>query len=174
MKPFSDNIIFWDTEFSSLNPYKGELLSMGFIKNTGEELYFELDFKGEADPWVKENIIPHLILPKITGEDALKKIDAFLGNSKPYLVAYVNQFDTIYFFKLLKVKDSTKVFPFHWIPVDFASMLFALGVDPEQFSTSPERNKLALELGIDPRTYKSHNALDDARLLKDVYSKLVK
>jgi hypothetical protein len=174
MKPYSDNIIFWDTEFSSLNPYKGELLSMGFVKNTGEELYFELDFQGEADPWVKENIIPNLNSPKISGGEALIKINEFLGNTKPYLVAYVNQFDTIYFFKLLKVKDSTKVFPFHWIPVDFASMLFALGTDPEKFSTDPERNKLATELGIDLVAYQSHNALDDAKLLKEVYQRLIR
>lgn len=28
MKPYSDNIIFIDTEFSSVNPYKGEILSI--------------------------------------------------------------------------------------------------------------------------------------------------
>jgi hypothetical protein len=96
MKPFSDNIIFWDTEFSSLDPYRGELLSAGFVKPTGEELYLEFEFNGEADDWVKKNILPTLIQPKISRTDATQKIFEFIGPGKPYLVAYVNFFDAVY------------------------------------------------------------------------------
>lgn len=35
-KLFSDNIIFLDTEFSSLDPYKGEMLSVGLVKVNGD------------------------------------------------------------------------------------------------------------------------------------------
>lgn len=28
MKPFSENIIFMDTEFTNLNPYEGEIISL--------------------------------------------------------------------------------------------------------------------------------------------------
>lgn len=65
MKPFSDNVIFVDTEFSSLNPYKGEVLSIGLVKINGEELYLELEYQGEVDDWPKQNILPTLKSPKV-------------------------------------------------------------------------------------------------------------
>src|SRR4030066_1628453 len=46
MKPFSDNIVFLDTEFSSLDPYKGEILSIGLVKMNGDGLYLELEYTG--------------------------------------------------------------------------------------------------------------------------------
>lgn len=36
-------LIFFDTEFTSLDPYKGEILSIGMVKENGEELYIELE-----------------------------------------------------------------------------------------------------------------------------------
>lgn len=43
-KFYSENIIFFDTEFTHLDVEIGELLSIGLAKNTGEELYLELDY----------------------------------------------------------------------------------------------------------------------------------
>jgi DNA polymerase III epsilon subunit-like protein len=172
MKPFSDNIIFWDTEFTSLDPYKGELLSLAFVKPDGSELYIELDYKGDMDEWVKQNVIPTLTQPKISREEAIQKMTEFMGPSRPFLVAYVNQFDTIYLYKLLKTDSSTKNYPFHWMQLDISSMLFGLGIDPERFSFK-HKDSLVKELGIDFSKYKEHNALDDARLLRDIYLKLV-
>lgn len=171
MKPFSDNVIFWDTEFTSLNPYKGELLSLAFVKPTGEELYLELDYQGEMDPWVVANVVPTLNQPKVSAEEAIAKIFAFMGSSKPYLVSYVNQFDTVYLYKLLKTDNTTKDYPFNWIQIDIASMLFGTGVDPQKFSIRKPGN-LAEQFGIDFSKYREHNALDDARLLRDIYLKL--
>jgi hypothetical protein len=37
--PYSDNIVFVDTEFSGLEHYLGELISIGLVKPGGEELY---------------------------------------------------------------------------------------------------------------------------------------
>lgn len=172
LKPFSNNIIFWDSEFSDLNPYKGELLSMGFVKPSGEELYLELELPQEMDPWVVENVVPYLNGPKVTKEEAIKQITAFCGDLKPYFVAFVNQFDTIYLYKLLNLKGSTKNFPFNWIHVDFAAMLFANGYDPNAFSGS-NAEKIASELGIDESKYRNHHALDDAKFLRDIYLKIV-
>jgi DNA polymerase III epsilon subunit-like protein len=171
MKPFSDNIIFWDTEFTSLDPYKGELLSLAFVKPTGEELYLELEHDGEIDSWVRENILPTLTQPKVKRTEAFAKIIEFLGPTKPYLVAYVNFFDAVYFYKLIGNKDVTKNYPFHWIFLDFASMMFGQGMDPELFS-GKNKTKLLTEFGIDESKYQKHNALDDARMLKEVYLKL--
>lgn len=162
MIPFSKNIVFLDTEFSTLDPYKGEILSIGIIKLSGEELYLELEYDGPVSDWVKENIIPTLKGPKISREEAKNKIKEFIGNRKPYMVGFVNQLDTAYFYKLFGIENQ----PCFWLPLDFASMIFASGKDPEDLFG------LAKELKIGKKDYKMHNALDDARLLRDVYVKL--
>src|SRR5277367_3332583 len=102
MKPFTDNIIFLDTEFSSLDPYEGEILSIGLIKPSGEAFYIELEYDGPVSDWVKEHILPTLKGPKFSREEAKRKIKEFIGDSKPYMVAYVNQFDDVYFHKLFQ------------------------------------------------------------------------
>ncbi|MBI2068749.1 MAG: 3'-5' exoribonuclease [Candidatus Yanofskybacteria bacterium] len=166
METFSDNIIFVDTEFSDLNPYKGEILSIGLVKLSGEELYLELEYGGEVSDWVKENITPTLTQPKVTREEAKKRIRDFVGGGKPYMVSYVNQYDTIYLYKLFAGEEH----PFFWLPIDFASMLFAAGRDPESYSIE-DKNNFFKEIGIDASKYHIHNALDDAKLLREVYLK---
>lgn len=167
VKPFSNNIIFIDTEFSSLNPYKGEILSIGLVKLNGKELYLELEYDGEVDEWVEKNILPTLKEPKVSREKAKEEIKKFIGDTKPFMVAYVNQFDAIYWYKLFGVDNN----PCHWIPIDFASILFALGIDPESYHE--RRNEFFEKIGIDYSKYKQHNALDDAKLLREVYLKFL-
>lgn len=170
MKPFSENIIFFDTEFSSLNPYQGEILSMGLVKYNGDELYCELAYEGEVDPWVAAHVIPQLTEVKISRADAVRKVREFTGNTRPYMLAYVNQFDALYWYKLLGgVKDN----PFHWIPIDFASMLFAASIDPQGYNWR-RRESFLPKLGIDHARYREDHALDDARLLREVYMKALK
>ena len=166
-RPYSKNIIFLDTEFSSMDPYRGEILSIGLVKLDGEELYLELEHNSEVDPWDKKNILPTLTAPKISCAEAIKKISQFVGNKNPYLVSYVNQYDTIYLYKLFNnIKK-----PFFWLPIDFASILFGMGIDPEAYFPKDKKNFFK-EIGIDASKYKMHNALDDARLLREVYLKL--
>lgn len=167
--PYSQNVIFLDTEFSSLDPYKGEILSIGLIKLTGEELYLELKYDGPFDPWVKKHITPNLNSPKVSRNDAMKKIKKFVGKDKPFFVSYVNQYDAIYLYKLFnKLKC-----PFFWLPIDFASILFGMGIDPEAYFTKDKKNFFK-EIGVDASIYREHNALDDARLLREVYLKMIK
>jgi len=168
MKPFSKNIIFLDTEFSSLNPYKGEILSIGLVKPNGKELYLELKYDGEVDPWVRKNIIPALKGPKVSRETAKRRIRRFIGKKEPYLVSYVNQFDAIYWYKLFGVNNH----PAYWLPIDFASILFGLGINPEAYYHG-DKNNFYKEIGVDHTKYKEHHALDDAKLLKEVYLKFV-
>ncbi|MFA6492814.1 MAG: exonuclease domain-containing protein [Patescibacteria group bacterium] len=159
-------IIFLDTEFSSLDPYKGEILSIGLVKESGEELYLELTYDGEVDPWVKENIIPNLKNKKVSRDEAKQKIRDFVGKNKSVAMAYVNQFDILYIYKLFTIDDC----PFFWMPLDFASILYGLGYDPLEYH---ERQKdMVKKFGIDSEKYQRHNALDDARLLREVYLKL--
>ena len=164
-KPFSDNVIFLDTEFSSLDPYKGEILSIGLAKINGEELYLELEFDGEADAWQKKHILPTLNEKKYSRQKAKEKIREFIGEKKPYAVAYVNQFDMIYSYKLFGIDEH----PFYWLPIDFASFLFFQGVDPEVICNSDKQ--FFNEIEIDSKH--THHALDDARKLRAIYLKLI-
>ncbi len=161
MKPFSDIIIFVDCEFSSLNPYIGEILSIGLVKPSGEELYLELEYDGEYSSWPKEHIVPTLNGPKVSRSEAQVLIKNFIGDNKPYMISYINSYDVIYFYKLFRESGQ----PCYWVPIDFASILFAAGRNPESLL------ELADELNIDRRGYIEHNALDDARLLRAVYMK---
>jgi len=163
--PFTDNIIFYDTEFSSLDPYVGEILSIGAVKMNGEEFYCELEYDGECSDWVKENLLHTLTAPKISRAEAKQKLAEFVGANKPYLMAYVNQFDSLYTYKLF----GTETGPFHWLPLDFASVLFALGYDPEVYMKD-NYTRLANELGVKINDSRhTHNALDDAKFLREVY-----
>jgi len=168
IKPFSDNIIFVDTEFSSLDPYKGEILSIGLVKLNGEELYLELEYAGEISDWVKENIVPTLRGAKVSRGEAIQKIKSFIGDKKPFMVSYINQFDAIYWYKLFGLENN----PCYWIPIDFASILFALGIAPESYYFG-DKNNFYEKIGIDHSKYKQHNALDDAKLLREVYLKFL-
>ncbi|MBU0907772.1 MAG: 3'-5' exoribonuclease [Nanoarchaeota archaeon] len=165
------NIIFMDGEFAKLTPDGIDLISIGLVKPSGEELYLEIEFDGEIDPWVKKYVLPHMKGSKVSREEAVKKIKEFVGKEKPSLVAYVNQFDWMGICRLFGVKepkDIVEIVPFHWVPIDFASILFWKGVEP---GTSPI--KLAKKLRINFAGLKMHNALDDAKLLKRIYEKVV-
>lgn len=169
MKPFSDNIIFMDTEFTDLDIRKGQLLSIGLVKITGEELYLEFEYTDTPHEWVVKNVLPYLNGEQANYGVAQSKIREFIGEwgtegSKPYLVAYVNQFDSVFWYDLF---GSAKDHPAYWIPIDFASILFGFGYAPDSMG----HHRFFNELDIDKKKYNAHNALDDARLLRDVYKK---
>jgi len=113
---FDKEIIFFDTEFSSLDPYEGEMLSLAMVKENGEELYLELEYDGECSEWVRENILPTLKQKKLNRKEAKKIIREFIGEGEPLMVTFVSQYDTIYFYKLFNGPET----PFHWLPIDFA------------------------------------------------------
>jgi DNA polymerase III epsilon subunit-like protein len=168
-KPFSDNIVFWDTEFSSSDPYKAEIISAGFVKLSGEELYFELEVPEYTSNWVKEVVLPMLTDDKISREEAKKKIDEFLGETKPFLMADWDKFDVTCLYKLYDIgEQNPKDMKWNWNSVDFRSFLFARGEDPSGMSTTHEPN-IYTKLGVDYKGYRDHHALDDAKLLREVY-----
>jgi hypothetical protein len=164
-----NEVVFFDGEFSSLDPYVGELVSIGVVKEDGEELYMELLYDGEYSDWMKENLVHTLTGPKVSRQEARDALRGFVGEGKPHVCAFVNHFDTVYLAKLFSEdtrEGETTLGPFHWMPIDFATMLQTYGYDPEQYG-----NKDFLdELGVDTTTFShTHNALDDARLLREVY-----
>ena len=166
----TSNLIFIDTEFSDLDPYSGEILSIGIVKLSGEELYIELDYTGKSSKWVRKNILKTLKQTKISRQAAVDQIRAFIGEEEPFAVAFVDNYDVIYLTKLFGAGQ----LPFKWMTVDFASILFANGINPVKFQLESESAKsFYASLGIDTKKYKHHHALDDARLVRDVWLKLV-
>ena len=167
IKPFSDNIIFFDSEFSSFDTKRGEILSIGMVKMSGEELYLELESTAEPDEWVKEHVIPLLRGEKISSAEAKERIKKFAGPDMPFLVSYVSGYDSVY---LKNIIGQEKNNIFNWRPIDIASMCFALGLNPGTFGDA-DNSGLFDELGIDWKKYREHHALDDAKLLREFYLK---
>jgi DNA polymerase III epsilon subunit-like protein len=164
------NIIFIDTEFTDLDPYKGEILSIGIVKLNGDELYLELESDAEPSDWVKKHIVPSLKETKVSKAEAIKNVESFLGGKLPFAVGFVDNYDVIY---MTKIFGAGKL-PFRWMTVDFASILFAIGVNPVKFQLdSSGATSFYKKLGIDMKKYRNHHALDDAKLLRDVWLKIV-
>ncbi len=162
--PASDNIIFFDTEFTDLDVKKGELLSIGLVKPNGEELYIELPYTKEPHEWVKEHVLPHLSGELTSYEDARIQITEFLGDTKPHLIAFINQLDSVYWYDFF---GSPQAHPAHKHPIDFGSILFGHGFKTTSMSDPDFLDMLkitAQDRGV------GHNALDDAKFLRKVYN----
>lgn len=164
--PFSDDIVFFDAEFSDLDVVRGELMSVGMMSLDGKrELYVELEYDPNTmSEWTKENVEPHLTGEKISHEEARERIRNFCGKSEPHLVATVNQYDMAMWHKLFDGQEE----PINHIPIDFASILFGMGLNPAR-ELDGEKEKFFAQFGIDITKYKMHNALEDVRLMRDAY-----
>lgn len=169
LQPFSDDIVFFDAEFTGHDIVRDELMSIGMISLDGtREMYCELEYDDtHVSEWVQEHVVPYLTGEKISRELARTHIREFCGGSEPHLVATVNQYDMVFWHKLF---DGEKE-PIHAIPIDFASMLFAIGLTPSREVEGEKKNFYA-QFGIDIDRYKMHNALDDAKLMRELYIRL--
>lgn len=130
VNPYSDNIVFVDTEFSGLEFYLGELISIGLVKLNGEELYLELEFSGPVNEYVQREVLPKLTGTTVAPSEAIARIKAFLGDSKPYMLSHAGHYDALYVYKLFGIEEQ----PFDWVPLDFASMLFSHGIAPQDIA----------------------------------------
>lgn len=170
--PFSDDIVFFDAEFTGMNACIDDLMAVGMVNFDGtKELYFELPYDdAKVAPWTREHVLPFLtgenILPQ---EQAREAINDFCGSSEPHLVATVNQRDMGFFHKLYEGHKE----PIHTIPIDFASILFGMGLDPSR-RINGEKEPFYKQFDIDLSKYNLHNALDDAKLMRELYFLLAK
>jgi len=167
--PFSDDVIFFDAEFTQLDIIRGELMSVGMITLDGKkELYLELDYDANhASPWVVEHVIPYMTGTTVSHAEAQALIEDLCGHTEPHLVATVNQWDMAFWHKFFGGKEE----PINRIPIDFASILFAMGINPAR-TIDDEKETFYMQYGIDLNKYNMHNALDDAKLMRDLYIKL--
>jgi len=170
LQPFSDDIVFFDAEFTGHDLTYDQLMSIGMVSFDGRhEMYFELAYdENHVSDWVRENVVPYLTQEKISQDDARDRIREFCGKSDPYLVATVNQYDMAFWHKLFDGAEE----PIHPIPIDFASMLFAIGLNPAR-EIDGEKKNFFESIGVDINKYQIHNALDDARLMREAYQILI-
>jgi len=159
IKPFSDNLVFMDAEFSSIDPSKGEIISIAFIKPTGEELYLEIAYDSSTlDDWVKEHVVPKLSGAALPKAEAKQRIDEFLGQDHPYVVSHINHFDVTFFWRTFGLPAKLPTYDY-WFPLDFATLLFFSGIDPRHYGREHKTD--------------AHSALADAQRLKDSYEQLL-
>ncbi len=168
-KPFSDDIVFFDSEFTCSGVLKGDLMSIGMVSLDGKkELYLELKYDDRCiSDWTQENVEPYLKGNPISREEAKKQIREFCGKSKPFLVATVNQYDMAFWHDLFDEEEE----PIHRIPIDFASILFGLGLNPAR-EIGDEKKTFFAQFGVDLDNYQLHNSLDDVKLMRELYVKL--
>ena len=142
---------YLDTEF---NGFGGALLSLALVPVDGEEFYATLDCPDPIVPWVERNVIPYLdhvpvglVSPPVTRREAADALAAYLSTDPaPELVADWPE-DVTQFCSLLMTGPGTMVA----VPPLTFRLLTLQGFSPSANSAVP------------------HNALHDARSLRDHY-----
>ena len=137
--------LFLDTEF---NGFGGKLISMALVpeSDTIREFYKELEIKDQLVPWVKENVVPHLLLVPATYYEFQQGLAQYLW----------------------EVGDCTIIAD--W-PADIRYFCESLITGPGQMIAFMHNIKFELDLGIEYESKVPHNALHDARAIKEFYLK---
>lgn len=142
---------FLDTEF---NGFDGQLISLALVPEDGDqEFYASLPLPDDIHPWVEQRVIPHLrhVPPgldhQLSREDAAQHVAAYMaGDRDPLIIADWPE-DIAHFCNLL-VTGPGKM-------VDLRRISFEM-IDAPGFSAAANSRV-------------PHNALHDARALKDFY-----
>lgn len=179
--------IFFDTEFTGLHK-KTDLISIGFITEDGNKTFYaELtDYKKEQiDEWLQENVINNLTLnylqsyikhSGITDKTDLNNIKfrGTLSHLKVELENWFQEFESVeiwsdclsydwvlfcdIFGHAFKVPSNI-----YYIPFDICTLFKIKGIDPdisrEEFSNMKNNSQ-------------KHNALWDAKVIRECYNKL--
>ena len=169
--------IFLDTEFTGLHQ-NTTLISIGLISETGETFYAELtDYdKTQIDDWLQENVISNLFLSEYDNAAIITKwtLKSNTESVRYALDNWFKQFDEVeiwsdclsYDWVLFnQIWGHAFSIPksIYYIPFDICTMFELKGIDPdinrEEFS------------GLKNDAQK-HNALWDAKVIKECYFKL--
>ena len=139
--------LFLDTEF---NGFGGKLISLALVPEDTSlpEFYKELEIKDQLQPWVKENVVPHLILVPCSNYQFQSHLANFLQ----------------------RVGDCTIVAD--W-PDDIRHFCESLITGPGLMINVNNKINFELDLNIDYESVVPHNALHDARAIRDVYLKRI-
>lgn len=139
--------LFLDSEF---NGFQGSLISMALVPEdkTKPEFYKELHIKEQLHPWVRDNVVPHLILSPVGYGEFQNALANYLWN--------VGECNIIA----------------DW-PDDIRYFCEALITGPGNMITLMHKIKFELDLSIEYESLVPHNALHDARAIRDVYMKRI-
>ena len=135
--------LFLDTEF---NGFGGKLMSMALVPEYDRvpNFYCELEMTDQLDPWVRENVVPHMILVPSTRLEFQSKLSAYL----------------LQFQEITIVAD--------W-PDDIGYFCESLITGPGERISMPSRIKFELDLDIEYESRVPHNALHDAIGIREYY-----
>ena len=180
--------MFFDTEFTGLKK-NTTLVSIGIVAENGKNFYAEFtDYDAkQVDKWVKENVIDNLLLDGMG--DGVSETDenpscVLVRGNKEYvkdeLVEWISQFDSVQFISdvchydfvlLIDIFGTAFDLPenvsasCHDINQDIARVLRIS--DKEAFDLS--REELLTKLGKPLPKGVKHNALYDAKVIKELY-----
>lgn len=136
--------LFLDTEF---NGFGGRLISMALVPEDGSrEFYQELEMHEQLEPWVRDNVVPHLILPPSSYHEFQQALAQYLH----------------------AIGDCTIIAD--W-PDDIRYFCEALITGPGEMISFQRTIKFELDLSIKYESLVPHNALHDARAIKEFYMK---
>ena len=137
--------LFLDTEF---NGFGGGLISMALVPEDGaiREFYKELEMREQLEPWVRDNVVPHLVL-----------VPSSYNEFQQSLAQYLRE-----------IGECTIIAD--W-PDDIRYFCEALITGPGEMISFKHTIKFELDLGINYESLVPHNALHDARAIKESYSK---
>ena len=137
--------LFLDTEF---NGFGGKLISMALVPDDPilPEFYKELEMNDQLEPWVRDNVVPHLIL-----------VPASFSKFQTELANY-----------LWKMGEVTIIAD--W-PDDIRYFCESLITGPGMMLSFINNLKFELDFGIEYESLVPHNALHDARAIRDFYVK---
>lgn len=186
--------IFFDTEFTGLHQ-KTTLISIGIISECGKTFYCELvDYdESQCNDWINENVIKNLYLKDIIGETNVplyhEQIKGgrlhnfeYLGRNidiKRLLIVWLSQFETVEVWSDCLAYDwvlFNNIFGtafdipknVYYIPFDICTLFKMKDIDPD---ISREEFAFGNEV---PKNVSKHNALWDARVIKECFYKLDK
>jgi len=148
---------FFDWEFHD-DGKTIEPISIGIVAEDGSALYLELPYnipRIEADPWIMENVVPHLEGVTVPREQACESINKWVGDD-PEFWAYYADYDWVVLCQLFGgMLKLPKRFP--KLCLDLQQWWIQLG--------RPEGVK-------PPAHFGEHHALADARWNRDLHAAL--
>jgi hypothetical protein len=135
--------LFLDTEF---NGFGGRLISLALVPEDGttREFYKEIEMREQLEPWVRDNVVPHLILVPSTYNEFQKALAQYLW----------------------EVGDCTIIAD--W-PDDIRYFCEALITGPGMMINCLHKIKFELDLGVKYESLVPHNALHDARAIREYF-----
>ena len=135
--------LFLDTEF---NGFGGRLISLALVpeNDTQREFYKEIQISDQLEPWVKDNVVPHLVLTPCSHNEFQQALAQYLW----------------------EVGDCTIIAD--W-PDDIKYFCESLITGPGMMLKMLHNIKFELDFGIDYTSQVPHNALHDARAIREFY-----